>query len=127
MKHAKSKQDQAISLYQLGFSQTEIAEILGVHQATVSRYFHNPTMAEKEDFYQNKPYHAKRDNNGKLYCYNRRYQPLFTTDEETELNHVGIKETMYFYNDGTRWNERFERVLKLNPLIVAPYTQRLTK
>lgn len=101
-KSKKSRQDEAISLYKKGFSQKEIAEILGINQSTVSRYFNNPTKHEVEDFYRNYAYGAKVTEDDRKIFFNRRYQLL--NPEEKDIETV---KTEYYYNDGTYWPDRF--------------------
>lgn len=100
-KHNKSRQEEAISYYRKGFSQSEIAEILGINQSTVSRYFNNPTKAEVEDFYENYAYGARITETGRKIVFNRRYRDFEGTTNEK------ITKTEYYYNDGTFWPERF--------------------
>jgi transcriptional regulator with XRE-family HTH domain len=100
-KHSKSRQEEAIAYYRKGFSQSEIAKILGVNQSTVSRYFNNPTKAEIEDFYVNYAYGARVTETGKKIVFNRRYQDIEGSSNEK------IVKTEYYYNDGTFWPDRF--------------------
>lgn len=100
-KHNRSRQEEAISYYRKGFSQSEIAEILGINQSTVSRYFNNPTSAEKEDFYENYAYGARVTESGYKVYFNRRYRDIEGATDEP------IIKTEYYYNDGTFWPDRF--------------------
>jgi len=111
-KHKQSKQEQAISYYKKGFSQKEIANILGVHQSTVSRYFNNPTRAEIEDFYENYAYGANVLKNGQRVFFNRRYHNL----GNTTFNNEDREYVEWYYNDGTYWSERFNNSINRKPI-----------
>jgi len=99
----KSRQEEAVSYYRKGFSQSEIAEILGVSQSTISRYFNNPTRAEIEDFYENYAYGARVTKNGKKIVFNRRYRDIEGSSDDDDK----VVRTEYYYNDGTFWADRF--------------------
>ncbi len=109
------KQRQAVELYSAGFSQSEIAQILGIHQSTVSRYFNKPSSHEIEDFYENHAYGAFIVKDGTAILFNRRYKPL----ADKNLWVKDIVKTVWFYNDGTRWQDRFTNSIKQIPV----YTQ----
>lgn len=109
-KHRKSRQEEAIAYYRKGFSQTEIAQILGINQSTVSRYFNNPTRSEVEDFYENYAYGAKVTESGEKIFFNRRYRDIEGSSNEK------TKKTEYYYNDGTLWPERFYHSIHRIPL-----------
>ncbi len=111
-KHNKSRQEEAVALYTKGFSQSEIAQILGVHQSTVSRYFNNPTSYEVEDFYENKAYGARLYDDGTKVYFNRRYRDLDQIDV-TEKKEIKVE---YYYNDGTFWPDRFYHSLNRIPV-----------
>lgn len=114
-KHRRSRQDEAIALYKKGFSQNEIAQILGINQSTVSRYFNNPTKHEVEDFYQNYAYGAYHRKNGSKVYFNRRYQPL----ENNDWHVPDVVHQEWYYNDGTYWPERFYN--SINKVVVYGY------
>jgi len=97
------KQDQVIDMYARGFTQSAIAEYLGVHQSTVSRYLTNPNRKEEENFYENYAYGVYTTKSGERVLFNRRYKPL--SDKKRIVK--DIEKTEWFYNDGTWWNERF--------------------
>lgn len=111
-KHKRSRQEEAIELYRRGFSQNEIAEILGVNQSTVSRYFNNPTRAEVEDFYENFAYGSRVTTSGNRIVFNRRYRDI------EGLQYLGeeIARTEYYYNDGTYWSDRFHHSINRKPV-----------
>ena len=111
-KHKQSKQEQATTYYKKGFSQKEIAEILGVHQSTVSRYFNNPTRSEVEDFYENYAYGSNVLKNGQRVPFNRRYRDL----ERISYSNEERDYVEWYYNDGTYWSERFENSVNRKPI-----------
>lgn len=96
------KQKQAATMYAKGFTQTEIAQALGIHQSSVSRYLTKPTAKEKEDFYENSAYGAYITKSGERILFNRRYKPL--TDKGRWVEDIAEQE--YFYNDSTCWKKR---------------------
>jgi transcriptional regulator with XRE-family HTH domain len=102
-KHKLSRQADAMELAKNGFSQNEIAEILGVHRSTVSRYFNSPTPAEVEDFYENHAYGAYYTKEGEKVFFNRRYQPLDNKGRWVK----DIVKSEWYYQDGTPWVVRF--------------------
>jgi transcriptional regulator with XRE-family HTH domain len=110
-KHKRSRQEEAISYYRKGFSQTEIAEIIGVNQSTVSRYFNNPTSSEVEDFYENYAYGARVLKSGQKVPFNRRYRDL----EDATYTNEDVERTEWYYNDGTFWPERFHNSINREP------------
>jgi transposase-like protein len=101
-KHKLSRQAEAMELYRRGFSQNEIAEILGINRSTVSRYFCRPTSAEIEDFYENHAYGSFFTEDGEFVPFNRRYKPL--SDKKRWVENI-IK-TEWYYQDGTDWEQR---------------------
>lgn len=108
------KQKQAIEMYSEGFTQKEISEALSIHQSTVSRYLNNPSSKEVEDFYENYAYGVYTTIHGKRILFNRRYKTLHDKKVPTEK----IKKTEWFYNDGTRWEERFFN--SKNKIVIYP-------
>lgn len=109
-KYKLSRQEEAISYYRKGFSQSEIAEILKIHQSTVSRYFNNPTRAEIEDFYENYAYGSKITETGRKIPFNRRYKDF------EKITNEKIVKTEYYYNDGTFWPDRFYHSIHRIPI-----------
>ena len=98
-----SRQHEAMELYRKGFSQNEIAEILGIHRSTVSRYFHRPSDDEIEEFYENSAYGSYITKDGEIVPFNRRYKPL---KDKTRRVHNIVK-TEWYYQDNTDWEQRF--------------------
>lgn len=98
-----------------GFSQKEIATLVGVHQSTVSRILNNPTEKEAEDFYENSAYGAYTTNTGERIVFNRRYRPL--SDKSRWVENIASKE--WFYNDRTSWKDRFHQSSKQKVIFKA--------
>lgn len=103
MRKINEQTQKIFELYRYGFNQTEIAEILGLHQSTVSRRFQNPPKEKQEHFNENHAYGAYITKHGERILFNRRYKPL--SDKKRFVKDIVKQE--WFYNDGTSWADRF--------------------
>lgn len=103
-KSKMSRREEAMELYEQGFSKNEIAEILNLNRSTVTRYFYSPTSAERDDFNSNHAYGAYYTSDGEKILFNRSYQPL--KDKGMWVKNIVKQE--WYYKDFTPWEQRIK-------------------